>query len=298
MNALEWMPLFGDAFWESERVAAMDDSAVALYSWLLWRQFKHGDLPPLGVLRKIPSRWTGAAFDRLWPQVADCFDVLADGRLSNPRCHQEREGSLAMVERKRVSSARANRARWGKASPSGRSPTGVLLESDRTPTGGPSGQHPDSESDPPGIHPTGPDMTEQPPQSPPEAGGMGVRRGRVQWAGEIPEPLRSPEFEAAWIDWLEHRSSGGRGGALSQQSGDAALAELSAWGVAKAVRAIRHSIASSYQGIKPAPGEEPSAHRSSGMKRAPSCSRCSQEGVSLMNSSDGQVCMTCWRSAG
>jgi len=113
MTAVEWMPFFGEDFWQSERVAAMDDSAVLLYSWLLWWQFCNGDLPKPAVLRRLPHRWQGQAFDEIWPQVSGCFEETQAGRLSNPRCRDERERMLAMNKRASERAQKANSRRWG-----------------------------------------------------------------------------------------------------------------------------------------------------------------------------------------
>ena len=100
-----WMPLFGDEFWDSERVADMDGDAVSLYLWLLWRQFKNGSLPPPEKLRRLPHRWQ-VQWDAVWPQVASCFDVLEDGRLENPKCAEIR---AAAIERSRRASKNGKR---------------------------------------------------------------------------------------------------------------------------------------------------------------------------------------------
>lgn len=107
----EWMPYFGDDFWESERVAAMSDAAIALYHWLLWYQWKHGDLPPPEKLRRLSHRFA-ARWAALWPQVAPCFEVLANGRLVNARCASERRISEDLRD---AASERARRGGLAKA---------------------------------------------------------------------------------------------------------------------------------------------------------------------------------------
>lgn len=114
MKSIDWMPLFGDAFWESERVAVMSDSAVLLYQWLLWQQFKGGDLPGQEVLRMMPHRWRGKAFDKLWPQIAPCFETTGDGRLSNARCAEERVLALDRNRKAKERADAANKKRWPK----------------------------------------------------------------------------------------------------------------------------------------------------------------------------------------
>lgn len=136
---------------------------------------------------------------------------------------------------------------------------------------------------------------EKPSPTPPDAGGGG-RRSKVEWAGSIPEQLKAdPAFQPAWKAWLEHRANGGKGGVLTQAAGDAALAELVTWGPGEAVRGIRHAIASNYQAITPAP-RAPQQRPAMKPRREPSCSSCGRNGVSMIRSESGEVCMSCWRS--
>lgn len=111
MKSIEWMPFLGDRFWESEAVAAMDDSGVALYVWLLWRQFKNESLPGSDVLRTLPHRWQGKRWDRVWPQVCPCFDVGEDGRLRNELCSLKRDEMLGLVEAAREKGRKGGLAR-------------------------------------------------------------------------------------------------------------------------------------------------------------------------------------------
>lgn len=57
---------------------------------------------------------------------------------------------------------------------------------------------------------------------------------------ELPEPLKTADFEAAWIDFFKHRLENGR--YLTQTSGNVLLAWLADIGSERAVAAIRHSI--------------------------------------------------------
>jgi hypothetical protein len=107
------MPFLGDDFWESERVAAMDDSAGFLYLWLIWRQFKHESLPGPEVLRTLPHRWQ-RTWNKVWPQVAPCFDVGEDGRLRNAICAQHRTAMLERVDSARERSLKGVEARARK----------------------------------------------------------------------------------------------------------------------------------------------------------------------------------------
>lgn len=102
----EWMPFFGDRFWESERVIELSADAALLYQWLLWRQWKHDSLPPPDTLAKVvPARW-GMRWPELWAEVAQFFDECPDGRWRNDTLAVERE----VAERKREQAAEKGRA--------------------------------------------------------------------------------------------------------------------------------------------------------------------------------------------
>jgi hypothetical protein len=64
---------------------------------------------------------------------------------------------------------------------------------------------------------------------------------------QIPEELKTPEFEAAWQEWKQHRKESGK--KLTSLSVSKQMKKLSAWGVERAIAAINHSIENSYQGI-------------------------------------------------
>lgn len=105
----EWYPWFPRRFWSSERVALMDDAAVALYKFLLDHEWENGPFSSdERVIRALCARFK--SFDTSWPQVRPCFDQTMDGRLSNRRMEKERS-----MERE-ASSARAARSKnaWTK----------------------------------------------------------------------------------------------------------------------------------------------------------------------------------------
>jgi len=60
-------------------------------------------------------------------------------------------------------------------------------------------------------------------------------------------PFQSQEFLKALVDWLEYKS--GRGESYSRPAFTALLKKLGRWGEQRALCAIEHSIASTYQGI-------------------------------------------------
>jgi uncharacterized protein YdaU (DUF1376 family) len=101
----EWYPWFPHRFWSSERVALMDDAAVALYKFLLDHQWENGPFSSdERVLKAICTRFK--QFDTSWPQVRDCF-LLVDGRYQNERMEMERqlerEGAALRAERSKSS---------------------------------------------------------------------------------------------------------------------------------------------------------------------------------------------------
>ena len=74
---------------------------------------------------------------------------------------------------------------------------------------------------------------------------------------DFPVALDTQDFQAAWEDWKAYRHEK-RLRALTAKGSQAQLARLAAWGVDRAVAAIRHSMANEYQGIYE---EKPDGHR-------------------------------------
>ena len=100
----EWYPWFPHRFWTSERVALMDDAAVALYKFLLDHEWENGPFSSdERVLRAICARFK--SFDVSWPQVQPCFQKNRQGKCFNARMERERE-----LERQ-ASHARAERSK-------------------------------------------------------------------------------------------------------------------------------------------------------------------------------------------
>lgn len=234
--ASTWMAWYGDDFWESERVASMDDSAALLYAWLLWRQFKRGPLPPPDVLRRLPHRWT-SRWDRVWPQVSNCFVVLEDGHMENERCRDIRADAVGRAERASVNGKRGGRPKGSPAKP--RANPGLSVSVSQTePDANPDQssdqiRHNRTDKDPTGLPPT---PTALKRLSPPE----------VDWS-EHPT-LDSPAMRLAWGTWVSHRREL-RVKPYTSQGLAQALAKLAELGPDRALLAIQHSIAGNYQGI-------------------------------------------------
>lgn len=70
---------------------------------------------------------------------------------------------------------------------------------------------------------------------------------QMQVVSFLPESLQVPEFEEAWREWAQHRKE--RRKPLTPTSARLQLRALADMGPARAVAAIRHSIANGYQGI-------------------------------------------------
>lgn len=66
-----------------------------------------------------------------------------------------------------------------------------------------------------------------------------------QWS--MPEQLKTPEFESAWIDWFKHRLD--KGEMLTQTAGEYELKNLSELGHDRAVAAIQYSIRRGWKSI-------------------------------------------------
>jgi hypothetical protein len=109
-GATEWMPFYGDRFFGSERVLAMEPAAQALYLRALWRQWTHGPLPSSEAVLVLLFPAFAATWDRLWPQVSPMF-VEAAGRLSNETCATMRAETDAAVEARRRGAAKTNAQR-------------------------------------------------------------------------------------------------------------------------------------------------------------------------------------------
>lgn len=70
---------------------------------------------------------------------------------------------------------------------------------------------------------------------------------KTDHAWEIPQELDTPEFREAWSDWVKHRAE--KRQKVTPTAGRNALVKLARWGPARAVAAIKHSLANNWQGI-------------------------------------------------
>ena len=71
---------------------------------------------------------------------------------------------------------------------------------------------------------------------------------------ELPEQLRTPEFQSAWCDFVKHRREIKK--PLTPTQAEVAMRKLNGWGLAAAIEALENSVANGWQGIFP-PGGKP-----------------------------------------
>lgn len=83
--------------------------------------------------------------------------------------------------------------------------------------------------------------------------------------GAIPPKLNTPEFQSAWIDWVQHRVELKK--PLTPLSVKKQLAALLEIGHDRAISAINHSIANRWQGIFEPDGNRGSTSKSAGADR-------------------------------
>jgi uncharacterized protein YdaU (DUF1376 family) len=119
-----------------------------------------------------------------------------------------------------------------------------------------------------------------------------ARNGKVSvvpWNGQVPQALRGGPFERAWADWLKYKHE--RGQAVTQLSGDKAIAILVDAGVTAAVAAIDEAIAKGYTGfvLRQEEGDKIVSYGEHGK----ACVLCRAEGVSLQYTQRGSICLTC-----
>ena len=241
----KWMPLFGDDFWESERVAAMDDSAALLYQWLLWRQWKHGPLPPPATLRLLPHRWA-KRWERLWPQVASCFDVLEDGRLSNARCADEREKADAFSKKRSNAGSKGGRPRR-ESTPESSAKAEEKLSFSKTKA------EPKPRQDSTGQDQTGQNRTKEPEGAPSRAGSDPPPVVEVEtWPKAFHDfpTLHRPECHAAYRRWADYRRAS-KLKAWTLVSLRASLSKFEPHGPGAFCAAVDDSISNAWQGLFP-----------------------------------------------
>lgn len=95
----EWMPFYGDAFFNDERVAALDIEVRYVFIVLLWFQWREGSI---NADPKILSRLSGISektLRRSLKALHGMFKTTDDGRLVNAKCDVLRGKSIERVTR-------------------------------------------------------------------------------------------------------------------------------------------------------------------------------------------------------
>lgn len=111
-----------------------------------------------------------------------------------------------------------------------------------------------------------PNPSESPKSSPPK------KRAKPYWSGILPPELQVGFFPVIWARWLDFRKNELKK-PVTQLSGDQALKELAEWGPERARKAIEHTIARGWQGIRepevarPQFGKEPDEALERGYKK-------------------------------
>lgn len=224
-----WFSFHGDDFWESERVAGMEDAAVSLYLWLLWRQWKHGSIPSdLGTLERILPRGRWPDLARLWPQVSPCFQEV-DDRLQNERLEVERDvagdrskhGRKAANERWERYRAEKDARAMPEHSPSnaGAMPTQCLNRTEQ-------------------------DKTEQDTQKARKRAGFDAIALLDE---EFPDLASVPAVKAAWGKWAQHRKESKK--PLTPTAARQQLTKGREKGPVRFLAVLEHSTACGYQGL-------------------------------------------------
>lgn len=81
--------------------------------------------------------------------------------------------------------------------------------------------------------------------STPSDSGKGGVGGKPLW--EIPESIRTPDFESAWTDFVQHRFEIRR--KLTPVAAKQLMTRFVGWGADRAITAIRYSISNGWQGV-------------------------------------------------
>ncbi len=82
----------------------------------------------------------------------------------------------------------------------------------------------------------------------------------------LPSNLETPEFQAAWADWLQHRREIKR--PLTPTAAKGQLLKLADMGPERAIAALKHSIANGWQGIFEPQSEQTKGHHANTERKA------------------------------
>ena len=248
-----YLPLYVRDFWTDPKVQAMTWTEKAVYLQLLMLSWEEGPLPcPDEAADLLGPSAPGAEVVRRVYRLA--WKEGPDG-WTNPRLERERQHLIDLwgsdVQRERAHRGWVTRRKNADGMPSA---------SNGKPRA--SRGHAQTYQDQDQVQDQ--EIKNTPP-SPLSGGGLpGIQLPRraskprkPTWEGEIPERLRINGFPRLWGEWLAYRREEVRA-PVTQRSGDMALRELEAMGVDRAEKAIKHTIAKGWRGIRepepPRPG--------------------------------------------
>lgn len=223
-------PLYPADFWGADAVALMDFEAVGLFMFLLCREWQEGSLT---TDERVLQRVVGARvreWEPCWAQVRGCF-YEQGGRLYNKRLEEER----AVADGFSAKQSTRAKARWERFK-AGQDATAMPRHSHGNATAMPRTGQDGTVMDGTGQEVTAPERKRP------------RRASRAEVEPKLPDVLDTPEFRAAWTDWLAYRSELGLKPwvARTVQSN---FDEWAGWGAARAVEAIRFTMRKQYQGI-------------------------------------------------
>lgn len=242
MVRLPYLPLWVDDFLGSNAVAGMTTEEIGAYLMLLMRAWKGEPAATVPGDDQTLARWAGLTPDR-WAKVkASVLGPWIDagnGRLVQPRLKREWDRVQDASMKKQASGRAGAEKRWQRHSNAMAPPLANAWQPDSTPDS--IFQKPDEKA------------KDKDPPKPPRNGG-----DAVEW-DDLPVGLQSPEFRKAWEDWKADRKA--RKKPMTERAKVMQLRKLAEMGVADAIRAIEHSLASGYTGIFPAPESRNGFHR-------------------------------------
>jgi hypothetical protein len=111
----DYMPWFGDEFYEDDKVDALSDKGETWYMRCIWRQWKQGSVPlDEQAVRKIarPEFGTTATewddFYRVFPKL---FPPIDEYRGRNPKVERVRKDSIRVFKAKRKGGKKSGETR-------------------------------------------------------------------------------------------------------------------------------------------------------------------------------------------
>jgi uncharacterized protein YdaU (DUF1376 family) len=257
-----YLPLYVRDFLSDPLVVGMPFKERAAYLFMLMLSWEVGPLPddPARIARMIglartPDDSTTHAVCAL---LQDCFEKGPAG-WTNPRLERERVrvDEILVEARERTRKARAAKARLcdsavteqsqGCHSQYNQAQAQAQEEEEEEKRRAPGTPHVLRIVEPAALE--GGSAPGRSAASPPPRGRSKKAR-KPDWAGVLPPGLAAdPAFPESWRRWISFRRDELRK-PVTQLSGEQALREIEAWGPERGVRAIEHTIARGWQGLR------------------------------------------------